>query len=206
MTKHLVISIDIKGAIWYHVNVNYILGGNFMEKKPIRPALRFLLACLILVAATPLISIFFLLVQSLTAAEWMINTVYFVIFVWLVVTAFYFGKKRRNAYLDSLDEDMEYTLKTDILPFLKSEGAEVMISYAIYAILCFVARYTIMPPPAERSPVAMILSMGIDIPLAPINYFNAPIVVDYLICVLMFCVFYCAMALLRRARIRKKWL
>lgn len=176
-----------------------------MEKKPIRPALRFLLACAILVVATPLISMILMVVMSLIGTG-LANVFYYLVYIWLVVTVFYGGRKRQNAYLDSLDEDREYTMKTDLLPFLKSEGAEVMISYAVYAILCFVARYTIIPPPAKRSPIVMILSMGVDIPLAPINLLEAPVVVDYLLCVLVFCVLYCVMALLRRATIRKKWL
>ena len=124
-------------------------GGNLMEKKRLRPALRFFLACLILVAATPLISVivnFLTIVAALTNAGWIINIIYFAIYIGIIITVFYRSSNRQNEYLASLDKDKEHTVKTDFLPFIKSEGAEVMISYAIYAILCFVARYTIIPP------------------------------------------------------------
>ncbi len=127
----------------------------------------------------------------------------YLIYFWFMDMIFYGGSKKQNKYLFSLEQGKTYTLKEDFLLFLSQEGLAVMGTYAIYGIFCFGLGKWI---PNSNMLILNILKLAYNLPILPAYLMKTFFWIEYLVCLISFCVIYIFVMMFQRARLRKKWL
>ena len=141
-------------------------------------------------------------VTGILGSQYGMRIVIYLIYFWFMDMIFYGSSKNQNRYLNSLAPVKRYTLKEDFLLFLSQEGFAVMCAYAIYAIPCFILKDL---TPKITSTIGSILVLVYTLPVAPSSFIKTFWVIEYLICLVSFCVIYIFTMMWHRARLRKKW-
>ena len=171
-----------------------------------RPIFLFLRTCFLFPLFYGVISVPLIMVASVTGvlgSKYGTQIVIYLFYFWLMDMIFYGGSKNQNRYLFSLEPGKRYTLKEDFLLFLSQEGIAVMCAYAIYAVACFVLKEL---TPKTNSLIVSIFSLTYTLPIAPSSFIKTFWGIEYLICLISFCVIYIFVMMWHRARLRKKWL
>ena len=171
-----------------------------------RPILLFLRTCFLFPLFYGVISVPLVMVASVTGvlgSKYGTQIVIYLFYFWLMDMIFYGSSKNQNRYLFSLESGRTYTLKEDFLFFLSQEGLAVMCAYAVYAIPCFILKDL---TPKTNSLIVSILSLTYTLPIAPSSFIKTFWAIEYLICLISFCVIYIFVMMWHRARLRKKWL
>lgn len=171
-----------------------------------RPILLFFRTCVLFplfygVIAVPLIMV--ASVTGLLGSKYGTQIAIYFAYFWLMDMIFYGGSKNQNRYLFSLEQGKRYSLKEDFKLFLSQEGGAVICTYAVYAILCFFLKNLI---PKTNSLLISILTLAYTLPIAPSALMQTSFLIEYLICLISFCIIYIFIMMWHRARLRKKWL
>ena len=124
-------------------------------------------------------------------------------YFWFMDMIFYGGSKNQNRYLFSLEYGKRYSLKEDFKLFLSQEGIAVMCTYAAYSALCFFLKEL---TPKTNSVILNIVALAYTLPIAPSVLIKTSFLIEYLICLIAFCLIYTSVMMWRRARLRRKWL
>ena len=82
-------------------------------------------------------------------------------------------------------------------------GLAVMCAYAVYAIPCFILKDL---TPKTTGVIVSIFSLIYTLPIAPSSFIKTFWAIEYLVCLISFCVIYVFTMMWHRARLRKKWL
>ena len=176
-----------------------------MKKIYYKPILLFLLSCFLIIPAFAIFSSIFVMIMSIMG---MLGTKYgshifiYLSYFFIIDLVFYGSSKKQNQYISSLDKDKVYTWVQDAKLFLKQEGIVVMITYALYAIVAFIAKEYI---PQTNNTILNILKLGYTVPIFPSSIFSLPIWLEYLLCLVCFSILYCFVMIWHRAKIRKVW-
>ena len=171
-----------------------------------RPILLFLRTCFLFPLFYGVISVPLIMVASVTGvlgSKYGTQIVIYLFYFWLMDMIFYGGSKNQNRYLFSLESGKTYTLKEDFLLFLSQEGLAVMCAYAVYAIPCFILKDL---TPKTTGVIVSIFSLTYTLPIAPSSFIKTLWIIEYLVCLISFCVIYVFTMMWHRARLRKKWL
>lgn len=170
-----------------------------------RPISLFFRACFLFPLFYGAIGIPLIMISSVTGilgSQYGMRIVIYLIYFWFMDMIFYGSSQNQNRYLNSLEPGKRYTLKEDLLLFLSQEGVAVMCAYAIYAIPCFVLKDL---TPKTTSAIVSILALAYTLPVAPSSFIKTFWAMEYLICLISFCVIYIFTMMWHRARLRKKW-
>ncbi len=176
-----------------------------MKQRNYKPILLFLLSCFLIVPAFALSATIVVMVLSMTGLmgfDYSMTIVIYLEYIFIIDYLFYGSSKKQNQYISSLEKNRKYTVLQDAKSFLKQEGIMVMISYAVYAVVAFIADKYI---PGFKNTILDLIKLGYKMPIAPSMMLSLPIWLEYLICLVCFAVLYCLVILWHRARIRKKW-
>ena len=171
-----------------------------------RPILLFLRTCFLFPLFFGVISVPLIMVASVTGvlgSKYGTQIVIYLFYFWLMDMIFYGGSKNQNRYLFSLEQGKRYSLKEDFKLFLSQEGCVVMCTYAVYASLCFFLKDL---TPNTNNLIINILALTYTLPIAPSSFIKTLWVIEYLVCLISFCVIYVFTMMWHRARLRKKWL
>ncbi len=171
-----------------------------------RPILLFFRTCFLFPLFYGVISVPLVMVASVTGvlgSKYGTQIVIYLFYFWLMDIFFYGSSKNQNRYLNSLKPGKRYTLKEDFLLFLSQEGITVMCAYAVYAIPCFVLKDM---TPKTNSLIVSIFSLTYTLPIAPSSFIKTFWAIEYLICLISFCMIYIFVMMWHRTRLRKKWL
>jgi len=171
-----------------------------------RPIILFFCTCFLFplfYGAVSIPLIIFSSVTGLLGSKYGTQILIYLLYFWFMDMIFYGSDKNQNRYLFSLEPGKRYTLKENFLLFLSQEGIAVMCAYAVYAIPCFILKDL---TPKTNSVIVSIFSLTYTLPIAPSSFMKTFWGIEYLICLISFCVIYIFMMIWHRARLRKKWL
>ncbi len=177
-----------------------------MKKENLRrPIALFLLSCVLIAPMFAVVSIPLVMISSvvgLLGSDYGFMIVVYFLWLLMIDFIFYGTDKKQNRYIACLEKNRAYTVSEDFRLFIKQEGAAVMLSYAVYGVLSFVAKTVV---PASDNLIVLILRLVYVIPVLPSSMVSWPIWMEYGLGLVCFSVLYCSVIMWRRARIRKKW-
>ena len=171
-----------------------------------RPIVLFFRTCLLFPLFYGAISVPLVMLASVTGllgSKYGTQIAIYFAYFWFMDMIFYGGSKNQNRYLFSLEQGKRYSLKEDFKLFLSQEGLAVMCTYAVYASLCFFLKNL---TPNTNNLIINILALTYTLPIAPSSFIKTLWVIEYLVCLISFCVIYVFTMMWHRARLRKKWL